>query len=66
VIITVFMGGDFDMINENNSMPYVEFETNKTNKSGKKIGITGRLNRFTGDINVGAFYGPCKEIERIL
>ena len=59
-------GGSFDILNNGSSIPYIEFEANKINKSGKKIGITGRLNRFTGDINVGSLYGPCKKIEKLL
>ena len=60
-------GGVFDIVNQANNMPYIEFEadTDLTDKAGKKIIKAGRLNRFTGDIHIGHIYGPCKKIERI-
>jgi len=61
-------GGIFDIVNEGDNTPYVEFEveTDTTDKAGKKITRTGKINRFTGDIHLGHIYGPCKKIERLL
>jgi hypothetical protein len=61
-----FYGGVFDRVDETDSMPYLGFGVVRTNKDGIKTKIIGRLNRFTGDINVGSSYGPCKKIERLL
>lgn len=60
-------GGNFDIINETNNVPYIEFgmRTSKDKSVNKTISI-GRLNRFTGDMDLGGMYGPCKKTERLL
>jgi len=59
-------GGVFNIFNEDGNMSYIEFETVLTDKKGKKKTMTGKINRFTGDIHLEHIYGPCKKIERLL